>query len=484
MSAMRAVHRFALLSALLGSAAALASSHREAPLISNDPAADGTDLYAWRNGAAASATVTLVANYWPLALGPAGPNYFLFDDNVLYEIKVDNNQDAKPHIIYQFTFKTTIHKSPLAVPPAAPGDSFLNYFAPITTATDTNILRSQAWTLTKVVIPPGGGAPMTSVVGTGPVCPWNVGIVTDPTYGTIEAGCTKTFGGTKVFVGPRDDPFFVNLHQTFDFLGYGNGKATSDDLAGSNVLSLVVEVPATDLTLAGAALIDGSHAAADQIGVWTTASRPRVTVRRADGSVDGHGGWVQVSRLGNPLINEVVVPLVFKDFFNSSQPIDDVTNYAAVALDPELPYLMKAKMFIPKVPPAPRTDLLVALLAPSKVWANYTGTPDEVLHLDVSVPPCSATCSALGVLGGDLQGFPNGRRLSDRVTDAAIAVAGGVAYKLLGAQDAGDVYPDGGPTDYAGPAAALLGANLNPLANDAPFSATFPYLASPWSGNP
>jgi hypothetical protein len=482
----RALNSFAVAAAILASVSAWASSHREAPLISNDPAADGTDLYAWRNGAAAGATVTMVSNYWPLALAPAGPNYFLFDDNVLYEIKVDNVGDAKPHVIYQFSFKTTIGKSPLQVPPAAPGDTFLNYFAPVTSATDANIIRAQAWTLTKVIIPAGGGNPTSMVVGTGPVCPWDVGAVTDgdgttDNYKTaIEPGCTKTFGGTKVFVGPRDDPFFVDLHRTFDFLGYlaPGSRPRGDDLAGANVLSLVVEVPATDLTLAGAAITDSSHAAADQLGFWMTASRPRVTVRRTDGSVDTHGGWVQVSRLGNPLINEAVVPLVFKDFFNASKPENDLANYGAVVVDLELAYLMKAKGFIPVVPPAPRTDIVAALLAPKGVpWANYTGTPDDVLHLDVSVPPCSGTCSTLGVLAGDVQGFPNGRRLTDRVTDQIISVVGGVAYKLLGAQDANDV------TDYKTPAAALLGDGLNPLANDIAFSATFPYLASPWPGN-
>jgi hypothetical protein len=489
MFARRAASSFAVVCAVVAGSAAWASSHREAPLISFDPAADGTDLFAWRNGAAGAATVTMVADYWPLALPPAGPNYFLFDDSVLYEIKVDNNQDAKPHIIYQFSFKTTINKSPLNVPPASPGNSFLNYFAPVASPTDANILRAQTWTLTKVTIPPGGGRPVSTLVGTGPVCPWDVGVVTDgdgttDNYTTaIAPNCVKTFGSTKVFVGPRDDPFFVNLHQTFDFLGYGKGNATSDDLAGANVLSLVVEVPATDLTLAGAAITDSSHAAADQLGFWTTASRPRVRVHRQDGSQDHHGGWTQVSRLGNPLINEAVVPLIFKDFYNASKPENDLTNYGAVVVDLELAYLMNAKGFIPKVPPAPRTDIVKVLLAPSALWANYTGTPDDVLHLDVSVPPCSATCSTLGVLGGDLAGFPNGRRLSDRVTDEVLAVVGGVVYKALGAQDAGDLYPDGGPTDYATPATALLSDNLNPLANDAAFSASFPYLANPWPGN-
>jgi hypothetical protein len=481
----RALNSFAMAAAILTSVSAWASSHREAPLISNDPAADGTDLYAWRNGPAANATVTMVSNYWPLALPPAGPNYFLFDDNVLYEIKVDNVGDAKPHVIYQFSFKTTIHKSPLQVPPAAPGDTFLNYFAPVASATDPNIIRSQAWTLTKVTIPAGGGNPTSVVVGTGPVCPWDVGVVTDgdgttDNYKTaIEPGCTKTFGSTKVFVGPRDDPFFVDLHRTFDFLGYlaPGARALGDDLKGANVLSLVVEVPATDLTLGGAAITDSSHAAADQIGFWMTASRPRVTVRRNDGSIDAHGGWVQVSRLGNPLINEAVVPLVFKDFYNASKPENDLANYGAVVVDLELAYLMQAKGFIPKVPPAPRTDIVKVLLAPSVLWANYTGTPDDVLHLDVSVPPCSTTCSTLGVLGNDVAGFPNGRRLSDRVTDEVLAVVGGVVYKTLGAQDANDT------TDYATPAGALLNDGLNPLANDAAFSATFPYLASPWPGN-
>jgi hypothetical protein len=205
-----------------------------------------------------------------------------------------------------------------------------------------------------------------------------------------------------------------------------------------------------------------------------------------DGSVDHHGGWIQVSRLGNPLINEVIVPLVFKDFFNASKPIDDVKNYGAVVLDPELPYLMNARLFIPKVPPAPRTDIITTLLAPSAVtgWGKYTGTPDDVLHLDVSVPQtatspaaCSGSCSPLAVFALDLAGFPNGRRLFDRVTDEALAVVGGAVYKAFGAQDAGDT------NDYATPAAALLSDNLNPAANDVAFQASFPYLANPWPGN-
>lgn len=492
------------------SASALASSHREAPSIANDPAADATDLYAWRNGAtASSATVTLIANYYPIGVPFGGPNYYLFDDSVLYEIKIDNNGDSIPDVVYQFRFKTDpVKQSQLpSLLPGAPADSFLNMFAPVThSKDDANLLRQQTYSVTRIT------SAGTNVIGSRlPVIPWPVGHVTTPSYESVIVadGLSKSvLGPIKAFAGPRADPFFVDLHRTFDFLDYkpSSCNATSgctqgtgvvqarDDLSFNNlvapgspsglyldVMSIAIEVPVADLLPAGTTLTNsatgegfacrgpGTYSCRTTLGIWTTASRQKATIRRSNGTTEGHGPWVQISRLGNPLINEVAVPLKFKDYFNGSQPANDAATFTAAGLLPsgkfELPYLLQAKGFIPKAPPAPRTDILLAL-----------ATPSETLHLDVSVPP-SASPNRLGALANpaDPAGFPNGRRLIDDVTDIALKVFGGALYQALGAQQSGDT------TDYATPS-MILGDGVD--SSGQTFLGTFPYEASPTLGNP
>jgi hypothetical protein len=439
----------AVLVALLAGAAG-ASSHREAPLISNEPAYDNTDVYAWRRGSGAEATVVLVANFWPAALPQGGPVYYLFDEDACYRINIDNNGDAKPDIVYQLRFKQRIDKSPLK--DVVNGNSFLVAFAPVTKSKDDpNLLLEQTYSLKKVE-----GGKVTELGSELPVAPWNIGHVTTPDYDEIAKTAIVQRGNTRAFVGPRDDPFFVDLHRTFDFLALTDPTAR-DDLAGLNVLSIVLEVPARELTVGHKTVVDNAGKGF-KLGIWST-----VEVERRGGATSrSTGNRVQVSRLGNPLINEVIVPLKFKDLFNASKPKDDA-QFLPVVRDPELPYLLQAKGFIPKVPPAPRTDLVKAL-----------ATPAETLHLDVSVPP-STTENRLGGLAGDPAGFPNGRRLGDDVTDIALRVVGGELYKALGAQSPSD------PFDYATPASTLSdGVD----ANDKPFLSTFPYLASPPPGNP
>ncbi|QSQ15520.1 DUF4331 domain-containing protein [Myxococcus landrumensis] len=441
---------------LLTSTLAVASSHREAPLISNDPAADGTDLYAWKQGT----SLVLVANYYPIGIPYGGPNYYLFDDNVLYEIQIDQSGDGAPDIRYQFRFRTQIRRSPLPSAGVVAGydafkDSFLYAFAGVKTATAPEILRYQTYTLTKVA---GAGAQQV-IVKDAPVAPDNVGRLTTPAYPQTEGSTTldaitssaiQTGLGAaskyKVFAGPRDDPFFVNLSKTFDFLDY-SGKPNRDDLAGLNVMSLVIELPLTEFS-------------SPHLGIWTTASRPRVTTRRPDGAVEASGAWVQVSRLGNPLVNEVVVPMKFKDFFNASRPQNDLATPTIVAIinNPELPQLLQAKGFIPLAPPAPRTDL-VALFT-RNTQGKATG---EMLHINT----------------GTDSTFPNGRLLTDDVTDVALKAVGGAFFTTF--TDGGPAtLPDGGGTFAS--AASTLGDGV--AANDVPFLTTFPYLAPPHSGNP
>lgn len=471
--------------ALFASGAALASSHREAPLIANDPAADGTDLYAWRHDVNGTSNVVLVANYYPLEVPSGGPNYYYFDDHVLYEIKVDNDGDGVADVTYQFRFTTTIKKSPLQVPPASPGDSFLIAFAPVTAASSStgdygNLLRQQSYSVTRVNKDGTTTAMGTNIV----VPPNNIGVLTTPSYHSLAQAAVHDLGsGRTVFAGSRDDPFFVDLHRTFDFLNYTGSATPGDDLAGYNVLSIVLEVPATDLLKSGTAALTstttctGTASCPYRLGIWTTSSRRKLMVRRTDGTLDAHGPWVQVSRLGNPLINEVIVPLKYKDFFNASQPKDDLKNFGPVVLDPELPYLLKAKGLITNVPPAPRTDLVKAVAAEQLDASGNPTKVAETLHLDVSVPPTDGTASysTMGALGKDPAGFPNGRRLADDVTDIELKVVGGAVYKAFGAQSSTDT------TDYATQTGGLSdGVN----SNDVSFQTTFPYVADPHPGDP
>ncbi|PTL80945.1 DUF4331 domain-containing protein [Vitiosangium sp. GDMCC 1.1324] len=446
--------RLALVLMLAAANGALASSHREAPLISNDPAADGTDLFAWKQGS----NLVLVADYYPLNRPAGGPNFYLFDDNVTYQIKIDTDGNGTPDVAYKFRFKTEIVRSQLPTVKKEDGlnaykDSILFAFAGVKSATDPNILRRQTYTLTKVTYH-GDDQVSETIVRNAPVGLPNIGKLTTPGYpqddhysttslDPITASAVKTgegaFSRYKAFAGQRDDPFFVDLGRVFDFLALDSGEP-EDYLAGFNVLSLVIEVPLSEF---------GSNT---NLGIWTTASRPKVTVRRNDGTVEGKDGWVQVSRLGNPLINEVVVPMKFKDRFNASRPEDDLEDDVLVAIvtTPELPVLLQARHFIADVPPPPRLDLV-------KLFVRGSG---EMLHIDTTKESA----------------FPNGRRLPDDVTDLALQVMGGLLYTN---SDGGTLRPDGGTW-----ASQVTGLGDGVPANDRPFLDVFPYLAPPHSGNP
>jgi hypothetical protein len=458
-----------LLAALVPSAVD-GSSHREAPLISEDPTADNTDLYAWRT---ANNTVTIVANYIPLEEPSGGPNFSNFSENVLYEIKVDNTGDARADVTYQFRFDTRTANSDLF------GESFLFNDFPLETSGDPDQLLTQTYTVKRVA------GSSSRRVGSGTVPPTNIGPRSTPSYAAIRnSAVIDLSNGGKAFAGPRDDAFFVDLGSIFDLGGLRPFNAAHliprsntrgvDGVAGFNTHTISIQVPITDLTGTSSVPAFGSQDAV--IGIWATASRQKTQVL-GNGTVSGSGDWVQVSRLGNPLINEVIIPVAKKDAWNAGQPRDD-SRFVEYYKKPALARIANA-VYPPIVDArtTARDDLVAILLTglklPDGTPFTFTGTRlADMLRLNVAVEPCAAGCSVLGVMGGDLAGFPNGRRLTDDVTDIEIrAVLDGYGSFINGLF--GDLTPNNSPNN-------LLGDGVNQ--NDRPFLSTFPYQADPRNG--
>jgi hypothetical protein len=470
---------------------AQASSHREAPFITTQPKVDGTDFYMFRSYESGRANfVTLIADYIPLQDAYGGPNYFAMDPNALYEIHVDNNGDAVEDISFQFRFKNNLADVALpvggksvAIPLIqAGGISAGNNAALNVKETFTvDVVRGdrRAGQRTAVTNASGGGREFTKPVDF-------IGTKTFGSEANYEAyaaqylytinipGC-----GTpgRMFVGQRKDPFVVNLGRTFDLVNLNPLAASggTDDLADKNVTTLALEVPIACLTA-------GSDPV---IGAWTTASLRQV--RLLDGTPkSGHqtsektgGAWVQVSRLGMPLVNEVVIGLKDKDRFNASKPKDD-GQFADYVTNPTLPALLEILFGSAGVKAPtnfPRNDLVTAFLTgvaglnkPANVKAS------EMLRLNTSIAPAAKGAqNTLGVLGGDTAGFPNGRRPGDDVVDAALRVSMGVLCTLNAPATFGCV-----PADVASGSLPLTdgGANIS----DAMFDAAFPYLRTPIPG--
>ena len=312
---------------------------------------------------------------------------------------VDNNGDAVEDLTYQFRF-TTVTMNP---------NTFLYNTGPITSLDDPDFNVRQFYSVTEVRGPRRTGT-ATVLAEDLPSPPVNVGFRSTPNYAELGGVHTIESDGTRVFAGQRDDPFFVDLGGTFDLLGIrgldGNSSSRADSLKGFNVHSIALEIPIERLSRSGTEPTSPNDPAAI-IGVWATASRPSMTTRVA-GSETQSGSWVQVGRLGQPLVNEVVIPRALKDAFNGLEPTGDAAALPVV-LDPEVPMLLEA-LFGILSPPAPRNDLVTIFLTgipglnqPQNV------TPSEMLRLNMAIPPTSRP-SVLGVLSGDLAGFPNGRR--------------------------------------------------------------------------
>ncbi len=440
-----------------------ASSHREAPMISGDPKADATDVYAFVSPDKPD-TATLIANYLPFQEPAGGPNFYQFGDDVLYEIKVDNDGDAVEDISYQYKFKTTV-KNP---------NTFLYNTGPIKSLGDPNWNVSQTYTLTKVE------DGKSTVLGDNiPTTPSNVGPKSTPNYGELQQEAIKKVGGgVTSFAGQSEDPFYADLGGIFDLLTIrelpGDGGGGIDGLKGYNLQSLALQVPIEQLTSDGSTP-DGAEADNAVVGVWTTSSRQSTKVLNGDGTATASGDYVQISRLGAPLVNEVVVPIKDKDVWNASKPADDA-QFANYVTNPELGGLLK-DLYGVKVPPQgdfgtadARDDLVAIFLTGIPGLTQPSGDnvkPSEQLRLNLGVAP-SANPNKMGVLGGDNAGYPNGRRLADDTVDISIQAVAGAAFPLFD------------PSFKPDPLATRLGDGVD--ANEVAFRTSFPYLALPYSG--
>lgn len=452
----------------------LAASHREAPMLLNDPMADSTDFFAFRSyERGREKFITMIVDYIPGELPPAGPHWYKFDDTALYEFNVDNTGDGVPDLKYQFDFETRIVNPDTVLGMASPTETLTGKQSGvdrlISSLDDPDYNERQTYTVTRV---DSGGK---KVLATGLVVPpANIGKRTTPDYESLARQAVYSLkDDIRVFAGPRDDPFFIALGPIFDTLNLPTVERTgaADYLAGLNVHSIAIEVPIQALTRDGM-MPDNATDANAVIGTWATASRLATSVMRSKGKdMGGEGAWRQVSRLGNPLVNELVIPLKLKDAFCGLVPKDDAVA-AEFVLDPQLAKLMKAVFGI-DIPPAPRHDLVAIFATGIKAGAipNYTtflsdGKPHEMLRLNVAIPPTpSDKQNDLGLLGGDLAGFPNGRRVGDDVTDIALrAVAGGTPFT-----------PDTNKAPNN-----TLGDGVD--RNDVPYLPEFPYLGLPHSG--
>jgi len=425
-----------------------ASSHREAPLIAQDPMADNTDVYAWRN-ADEPDKVTLIANYIPLQKPDGGPNFYSFDPNVVYEIHVDNNGDAVEDITFQWRFTTEIR---------SPG-TFLYNTGAVTSLDDPDLNVRQFYRLTRIDGPRRTGT-VRELSGRLPVAPPNIGPRSFPDYANLAGGIQQLAGNIRVFAGQRDEGFYVDL-AVFDLLGVGSGSV-EDSTAGFNISTLAIQMPISTLTRSGTMPSSASDPNA-VIGVWATASRFATRTLTAGAQMHS-GALVQVSRLGNPLVNEAVIDLARKDAFNGLEPTGDAVALDRVT-DPEVPKLLNL-IFGVQSPPAPRNDLVTIFLTGIPGLNQPPNVrPSEMLRLNVAVPPTSSP-DPMGVLRGDIAGFPNGRRVGDDVFDIVLQAAAGATPLTPGF----NIAPNN-----------RLGDGVD--RNDVPYLPQFPYLGVPHAGN-
>jgi hypothetical protein len=430
-----------------------ASSHREAPLVAGEPQLDNTDVYAFVSPDAPS-TVTLLANWVPFEEPNGGPNFYPFASDAAYDINIDNDGDARADLIYRWTFNDNYRSR----------NTFLYNTNVVTSLDDPDLNYLQTYKLEAIT-----AAGSTVLVNNGRVAPSRVGPASMPNYAALSNAAITNLpgGGGKTFAGQADDPFFLDL-RIFDFFYGGNfSEVGQDTVRGYNTNTLAIQVPKSVLALKNDATRN------PVIGVWSTTSRQRIEVVDTQNNRNRYGGWQQVSRLGMPLVNEVVIPVGRKDEFNATAPRND-EKFAQFVTHPEVPNRIRDIYQIP-APATPRDDLVEVFLnglckACGKIGIDLNSQrlnkdvdqaqfmPSEQLRLNMSIPP-SATPKRLGVLDGDNAGFPNGRRLADDVTDVTLRVAEGV---LL-------------PNHPA--AVDGLGDAVN--ANALPFRAAFPYVALP-----
>ncbi len=468
------------------------SSHREAPEISKDPVADSTDLYAFVSPDEPD-TVTIIANYVPLE-GPDGdPNFYEFGNDVLYAISIDNDNDGDADIVFEFQFQTQVTDP----------NTFLYNTGPIQSLTDPNWNRRQTYSVTRVDNSRGGSR--NTVLGTGLACPpCNIGPLSTPDYNALAGAAVHTLpNDVRVFAGQRAEGFYVDLGAIFDLgilrpfeeahatfglanTGLGQMAAGVNSTKGLNVHSIAIQLPKSEL---GSNWGRNQSSSNSVIGMWTSAYRQKVRVREDFGEHFCTGPYVQVSRLGNPLVNEVLIPMGKKDYWNSQAPAGD-SQFASFYSNPQLAQLLP--VLYPGVfpnlakynagPPAPnRADLVAILLTgipPGLIagFQNFTGTTQaDMLRLNMAIPP-SKSPENTGLLGNDVAGFPNGRRVFDDVVTIELRCLAGAVLKLVDPSFS----PDG--------AASAINEGLTTNAADLSamgtenYLSSFPYLGVPHSG--
>jgi hypothetical protein len=482
--------------AMLMSQVGFAANHREAPITALDHKADITDVYAFVSygGVGAGTHVTMILGVDPLLEPGNGPNWFPFDSDILYELKVDNNNDAVEDVVFQFRFFTEQRLPNLfqvyagvpggavapgnSPPPVLPGTLIVP--PRIASFGSAGLGLRQRYTVTMVK---GGVSTPVTGLGSSPffAVPANVGPRTMDYDALFSAGTYTTGNGIRLFAGTTDDAFWIDLGGAFDTLNTSkappvlsaaedaaNVNLAADTVSGYAVNSIAIEVPISMLTRTGA--IEPASSPAATIGVWGTTSRPRTTVRRPPFPAASSGSFAQVQRMGNPLINELLVGTGYKDRFSMDQPKND-SQFASFFLDPALARVVNAltngAVAIAK---PPRLDLLpvVTYAPPIAALGTPAGPIADLLRLNTGVSPTPpGSASRLGLLGGDPAGFPNGRRVFDDVTDLALRlVVGGVLAAPFPGFDAN--------------IGGRLGDGVN--VNDAAYRTEFPYLANAPSG--
>jgi Domain of unknown function (DUF4331) len=450
------------------------SSHREAPEISQDPVADNTDFYAFVSPDKPN-TVTLIANFIPLEPPAGGPNFYEFGDDVLYAINIDNDGDGLAEITYHFRFSTQLRNP----------NTFLYNTGQITSLTSSTWNKRQFYTVTKIA---NGTTTTLATNRASPPC--NIGPRSCPNYAALAHQAVHTLAsGETVFAGQRADGFYVDLGSVFDLLDLRpfqnlhliptTAAPGVNALKSVNVHSIALQVPIAQLTANGSVPTSVTDPNA-VLGAWATASRQKSKVYdQAHGKQVNVGPFVQVSRLGHPLINEVIIPLGKKDYWNSEAPQPDsqfVQHYNQPEVAGLLPALYPGSFPNLAALTAPRADLVAILLTgiPSGLIAgfqNYTGpTLADHLRLNLAIPPTTSDPSHLGILGGDFAGYPNGRRVFDDVVAIVLRAIAGVIYPLID------------PT-FAPDPAALAAADLTSYSFLSPeqYQPSFPYLGKPYS---
>jgi hypothetical protein len=444
----------ALLALAIAVPLSIGSSHREAPNILKDSTADNTDVWAY-TAPDAPGSLTVVANWIPLADPAGGPNFYPLDENARYYVKIDNTGDGYEDVAYRWKFKTR-YRNP---------NSFL-YAAPtVDSVNDPDINLFQTYDLYKETYKNRKLVGSKRIANDAPVVPDNVGPKTIPNFAKVEAsGLTPLRGGGKTIVTPADDAFFVDLGSIFDgvnidkpgrpMIGLGNQGGGKDDVAGYNTKSFVLQVPEREVTR-DRKQVDGMKSKNAVVGVWATTERKRSSVLGSSAKGKHGKRWAQVSRLGNPLINEVIIPIGKKDKFNATSPANDAKNFGQFALNPEPARILNA-LFGLGIQENNRTDIVQALLAgvPGLTQIGKNPAAADTLKLNLGVAP-SAKPNRFGVLAGDLAGFPNGRRLADDVVDIELRV---IAGALL-----------------SPPKHIPLGDGVDQ--NDKPFRSQFPYVS-------